>query len=366
MSEIFAGRYELIDPIAVGGMGTVWCVRDLKDGEVKAAKILQQSDAALLLRFMREQTMRFDHSHVVTPESWAGMDDKVLFTMPLLRGGSVSELLKQHPTGLSPRWVSTIVEQVLLALEAVHGAGIVHRDIKPANLLLEPTGIGRPHVRLTDFGIAVPLDEPRMTRASVVIGTPGYMAPEQLRGADPDIRSDIYSAGRVGLELLTGVRPSSNVGTDPAAAVSADRPGYDQLVAVLRRAVAADPADRFQTAEEMRRTLASLNLSVLPPEPGEHIEIIDRFPELDAPATRPPGTDLTDPDAPTGVGSGSEPPTRVSTHAGGSTRVEPAPVPGQAGGRNRPNNAVTALLAVVGLICLIAALLLWWDVLSAA
>ena len=105
MGEVFAGRYELLDPVAMGGMGTVWCVLDRADHQVKAAKILRQSDAASLLRFVREQSMRIDHSHVVTPQSWAGMDDRVLFTMPLVRGGSVSQLLKTY--GVLPlRWTA--------------------------------------------------------------------------------------------------------------------------------------------------------------------------------------------------------------------------------------------------------------------
>ena len=90
MGEVFAGRYELIDPIASGGMGTVWRVLDRTDGQVKAAKMLHQSDAAMLLRFVREQSLRIDHTHIVTPQSWAGVDDRVLFTMPLVAGGSVS------------------------------------------------------------------------------------------------------------------------------------------------------------------------------------------------------------------------------------------------------------------------------------
>ena len=96
MGEVFAGRYELLDPVATGGMGTIWRVLDRADGQVKAAKILRQSDAASLLRFVREQSMRIDHTHVVTPLSWAGVDDRVLFTMPLVRGGSVADLLHEH------------------------------------------------------------------------------------------------------------------------------------------------------------------------------------------------------------------------------------------------------------------------------
>ena len=96
--------------------------------------------------------------------------------MPLVRGGSVASLLSDFGA-LPLRWVGALLDQTLQALEAVHAAGIVHRDIKPANLLLEPTGRNQPHLRVTDFGIAAPMDEPRMTRASMAIGSPGYMPP---------------------------------------------------------------------------------------------------------------------------------------------------------------------------------------------
>lgn len=87
MGEIFARRYELLDPIADGGMGSVWRVRDHQDGDIKAAKLLRQRDASSLLRFMREQSTRIHHPHVVTPLSWVGEDDAVLFTMPLVHRG---------------------------------------------------------------------------------------------------------------------------------------------------------------------------------------------------------------------------------------------------------------------------------------
>ena len=287
MGEVFAGRYELLDPVATGGMGTVWCVLDRADNQLKAAKILRQSDAASLLRFVREQSMRIDHSHVVTPQSWAGMDDRVLFTMPLVRGGSVSQLLKTY--GVLPlRWTALLVDQTLQALEAVHAAGIIHRDVKPANLLLEPTGQGMPHLRLTDFGIAIPLDEPRMTRTSMIVGSPGYMAPEQWRGADPDERADIYSVGRVGIQMLTGLRPpAEDTDVDLSAQRNGDT-GHDALLDLLDRAVSRDPADRPASAAAMRTELRALDLTSRPPEPGESITVTDAFGDVaDARLPRP-------------------------------------------------------------------------------
>ncbi|WP_067440388.1 serine/threonine-protein kinase [Nocardioides jensenii] len=343
MGEVFAGRYELLDPIAMGGMGTVWCVLDLNDHQVKAAKILRQSDAASLLRFVREQSMRIDHLHVVTPQSWAGMDDRVLFTMPLVRGGSVAGLIKEYGA-LPVRWVALLVDQTLHALEAVHGAGIVHRDLKPANLLLEPTGSGRPHLRLTDFGIAAPLDEPRMTRASMVIGSPGYMAPEQWHGADPDFRSDLYSVGRVGLEMLTGERPSADTPHVEATALRTDDPHRNALLDLLGRATSEDPASRPESAAAMRADLASLNLDALPPQPDEAVVVRDLFADL----TEPVAADTTA--APTRLDHGTAAATRVQH--GAQTRFLTAP---HGHGDAAATRTPAYLLLLVGLVALLVA-----------
>ncbi|WP_343899656.1 serine/threonine-protein kinase, partial [Nocardioides aquaticus] len=227
MGEVFAGRFELLEPIAEGGMGSVWVVRDRKDDRLYAGKVLRHSDAASLMRFMREQATRIDHPHVVTPMAWAGEDHRVVFTMPLVRGGSVATLLGDHGP-LPASYVVAVLLQAADALTAVHAAGVVHRDLKPANLLLEPTGSGPPHVRLTDFGIAVALDDARLTRGSQVIGSPGYMAPEQRAGADPDPRQDLFALATCGLEMLTGVRPPG--ASRAARALVAADPAHGPLV----------------------------------------------------------------------------------------------------------------------------------------
>jgi serine/threonine-protein kinase len=350
VGEVFAGRYELLDPVAVGGMGAVWCVLDRADHQLKAAKILRQSDAASLLRFVREQSLRIDHSHVVTPQSWAGMDDRVLFTMPLVRGGSVSHLLKEY--GVLPvRWVALLVDQTLQALEAVHAAGIVHRDVKPANLLLEPTGRGMPHLRLTDFGIAIPLDEPRMTRTSMIVGSPGYMAPEQWRGADPDARADIYSVGRVGITMLTGVRPPAEDADVDLAPYRTGEPGHDALLDLLGRAVSRDPEHRPPTATAMREELRALDLTSRPPEPGEDITVEDAFGDV---VTLANGSLTPGPTAgPTGAPTATLAATGRATSVLGAdpTRVQHAPA------RRRSAVPGVALIAV-GLASLVAAVLL--------
>ena len=245
MGEVFAGRYELIDQIGEGGMGSVWRVHDHKSGRLVAAKLLRQSDAGSLLRFMREQGMRIEHNHVVTPLGWAGEDGRVIFTMPLMDGGSLSNLMKDYGPLPYPL-VAELMRQLLDGLAACHEAGVVHRDIKPANILLEATGMGMPSAWITDFGIAVSVDAPRLTSTDLVLGTPGYMSPEQAEGAEPHPAQDLYSAGMVGLQLLTAQRPAASTRTNrddvPPRPTGVPDSLWDLLVALADPVASRRPA----------------------------------------------------------------------------------------------------------------------------
>ncbi|WP_101253975.1 serine/threonine-protein kinase [Streptomyces barkulensis] len=286
MGEVFAGRYELVDPIGRGGVGAVWRTWDHRRGRYVAAKVLQQSDAHTLLRFVREQALRIDHPHVLAPTSWAADDDKVLFTMDLVRGGSLAHLIGDYGP-LPPAYVCTLLDQLLSGLSAVHAEDVVHRDIKPANILLEATGTGRPHLRLSDFGISMRKGEPRLTEADYVVGTPGYFAPEQLMGAEPDFPADLYAVGLVALYLLTGRKPDSQAlveayvhGVPPAPQ---DIP--EPLWQVLGTLLHPDPEARFRTATGVRRALASAAelLSADATVEQEAVEVFDQIGPL------PPG-----------------------------------------------------------------------------
>ena len=277
MAELFAGRYEFLDPIADGGMGTVWMVWDTRDRLHRAAKLLRQSDAGTLIRFVREQSVRIDHDHCVTPRGWSAEDDRVLFTMDLVRGGSVHHLIADYGA-LPAQWAATLLDQLLLALEAVHDAGLVHRDVKPANLLLEPTGAGRPHLRLGDFGVAVALNEPRLTAGPTVFGTPGYRAPEVKAGSDPHSGQDLWAAGIVLVEMLVGRRPPYEDRPLPPAAPS----GVDPQLWGLACALAdPDPARRPPSAAAVRQALARTGLvpphGGAPRSSGEAVEVLEHI-----------------------------------------------------------------------------------------
>ncbi|MYY84916.1 protein kinase [Streptomyces sp. SID335] len=280
MGEVFAGRYELVDPIGHGGVGAVWRSWDHRRRRYVAAKVLQQSDAHALLRFVREQALRIDHPHVLAPASWAADDDKVLLTMDLVAGGSLAHVIGDYGP-LPPPFVCTLLDQLLSGLAAVHAEGVVHRDIKPANILLEATGAGRPHLRLSDFGISMRKGEPRLTETDYVVGTPGYFAPEQMLGAEPDFTADLFAVGLVALYLLEGAKPDAKAlieyfaehGT-PRAPQGIPEPLWQVIATLLQ----PDPQTRFRTATGARKALASA--AEMLPEPGPDDELIEIFDQL--------------------------------------------------------------------------------------
>ncbi|MGI5481807.1 serine/threonine-protein kinase [Streptomyces lavendofoliae] len=280
MGEVFAGRYELVDPVGRGGAGAVWRAWDHRRRRYVAAKVLQQSDAHTLLRFVREQALRIDHPHVLAPASWAADDDKVLFTMDLVTGGSLAHVIGDYGP-LPPRFVCTLLDQLLSGLAAVHAEGVVHRDIKPANILLEATGTGRPHLRLSDFGISMRKGEPRLTETNYVLGTPGYFAPEQMMGAEPDFPADLFAAGLVALYLLQGRKPDSRALVEHFAAYGT--PGAPQgipepLWQVLAGLLQPDPEARFRTATGARKALAAaVEMLPAPAADEEPVEVFDQI-----------------------------------------------------------------------------------------
>ncbi|MDJ0380853.1 serine/threonine-protein kinase [Streptomyces sp. G-G2] len=352
MGEIFAGRYELIDPIGRGGVGAVWRAWDHRRRRYVAAKVLQQSDAHTLLRFVREQALRIDHPHVLAPASWAADDDKVLFTMDLVSGGSLGHVIGDYGP-LPPRFVCTLLDQLLSGLAAVHAEGVVHRDIKPANILMTATGTGRPHLRLSDFGISMRKGEPRLTATDYVVGTPGYFAPEQLLGAEPDFSADLFAVGLVALYLLRGRRPDARAlvehflahGT-PAAPEGVPAALWDVIASLLQ----PDPLNRFRTATGARKALAgALELLPAPAPDEEPVEVFDQLGPLPAGfgPQGPRSTAAVTPDAPTAPAPAApyEPPAPAPAHlpapsATGSFHLPPPAAPPPAAPPHGPTTAV--------------------------
>lgn len=339
VGDVFAGRYELVDPLGEGGAGVVWRVWDRREERYLAAKVLRQVDAASLLRFIREQTVRIDHPHVLTPLGWAGEDDKVLFTMPVVRGGSVATLIGDFGP-LPPRLAAHLLDQALAALERIHGQGVVHRDVKPANLLLDATGRQMPHLRLSDFGVATAVDEPRLTHGLVTLGTQGYLAPEcHQPGWDPDPRADLYAVGMVALEMVTAQRPGVGLGFEALGEVEVP----EEFAALIRALGEFDPARRTASAALARQELVATGL--LGGDSAEalgEVEVFDQVPEL-----------------PTGW-TADGPAADGSAHAV-KTPPEPASLTSQPPPAKDRRGLVIAMVLLIGggLVLLLAAYLAW-------
>lgn len=292
--DVVAGRFALCDPIGAGGSGTVWRAYDVKRQRYCAAKLLRQRDAGDLLRFVREQSVRLDHPHIVSPYSWVAEDGTVLIASALMAGGSVHTLIGDFGA-FAEGTVVAVLRQVLSGLQAVHDAELIHRDVKPANLLLRATGTGPLHVVLTDFGLTISRLDARLTQVGMVIGTPGYVPPEVLRGGvPPDPRHDLFAAGRLALTMLAGEEPTGRV-RELISAI------HDP---VLRRTVDAllrsDPDERPLAADAAAGMLDGAPADETPrTRDGDPIEVLDQLPEL--PSGWGPGGPVESPAAPARV-----------------------------------------------------------------
>ncbi|ASE10360.1 serine/threonine-protein kinase [Kocuria rhizophila] len=255
MRDTIAGRFELLTPIAEGGSGAVWRAHDLRLGRECAAKVLRQRDSAELLRFVREQTVNLEHPHVVAPYGWAAEDEHVAIAMELVSGGTLEAALQDN--GAVADWLAEeLVCQLLEALRFVHTRGWVHRDVKPANVLLEPTGSALPVARLADFGIAVRVDDARLTHTGTVVGTPGYLPTEAYAPGNPSPGMDLYAAGVTAVRM---VLPEADLSGDPLGPGDVAALGLFADSPCLRAGVAGllDP-DLEQRVRAADRLLAGL------------------------------------------------------------------------------------------------------------
>jgi serine/threonine-protein kinase len=260
-----ADRFVVERLIGTGGMGAVYLARDEKLGEPVALKVIrnmQTVDPHVFDRFKREVTMarRISHPNVVRLHD-LGESEQILFiSMEYVQGESLRDVMKR--TGaLPPEGVRSTVAQICDGLEAAHIAGVVHRDLKPENILLAAEG----RVKIIDFGIAKMSDLEGMTATRFILGTPRYMAPEQIRGRTVDARADLYALGIVTYEALAGSPPFDGPSaialsfaqcTEPAPTLAARRPGHSpQWEAFVHKALGKEPSERFQSAAEMRAAL---------------------------------------------------------------------------------------------------------------
>jgi tRNA A-37 threonylcarbamoyl transferase component Bud32 len=258
--DILPPRYTSVETVAHGGMGEIYRACDESLGRQVAVKVLAQRyarDAPLRARFTREALAAArlsNESNTVTIYDVGEWQDRPYIVMELASGGTVAERLEDgaHDTAESLRWL----EQSAAALDAAHARGVVHRDVKPANLLLTREG----DVRVADFGIASAAGLTSVTQTGTVLGTLGYLAPEQAMGRSVGPEADRYALAVVAYELLTGRRPFAreNGAAEAAAAVREPVPAISQLApglpptldTVFERALAKEPAGRYPSCAE--------------------------------------------------------------------------------------------------------------------
>jgi Tol biopolymer transport system component len=271
------GPYEVIGPIGAGGMGEVYRARDAKLNRFVALKVLHghfAADPDRLARFEREAqaVAALSHPGILAIHDFGSADGVTYAVMELLEGGTLRERLDSGPIAAS-RAVD-LATQIVRALAAAHDKGIVHRDLKPENVFVTSDG----HVKILDFGLArlmpatVEATAATMTHArtadGVLLGSPGYMSPEQVRGSAADHRSDIFSFGVVLFEMLSGrhaFRRNSAVETmnailkeDPPELTLSDIRLTPALNRIVRHCLEKEPAERFQSTRDLAFDLEAL------------------------------------------------------------------------------------------------------------
>jgi serine/threonine-protein kinase len=207
--RVLGDRFEVLGVLGTGGMGVVYKARDRELDEVVALKMLRPDRAgeATLVERLREElrlARRITHPNVLRTFDLGMVEGVPFISMEYVPGVTLARLLAHAGRlGLSPGL--RVARQLCQGLEAAHAVGVLHRDIKPPNLLVQPNG----NVKLMDFGIARRIQrvDPGMTTDGWVVGTPLYLAPEQLRGEEPDARTDLYACGVVFYEMFTGRPP---------------------------------------------------------------------------------------------------------------------------------------------------------------
>jgi serine/threonine protein kinase len=262
------GQYEIVERLGGGGMAVVYRAVQQPLGREVALKALSPElfqDEGFVKRFETEaKTLaKLDHPNILPIYDFEVTEGVTFLTMPLIRGGTLRDILNRGPLDTLTAW--RYLREIGDGLQHAHDAGIVHRDLKPTNVLIHSDG----RAMLADFGLARGAGQPtHLTTIGLAIGTPGYMAPEQVMGHEVDRRCDIYAMGVLTFEMLTGRLPfiGSNRMEVAYATVNAPVPSAaklnnalpDELDVLLTKVLAKDPAQRPQTVKDLLAQMAKL------------------------------------------------------------------------------------------------------------
>lgn len=266
-------------------MGEVYLARDqVLDKEVAIKVLHSEISEAQILRFRQEAVAvaRLKHPNILEVYDFAQAEEGNFYlTMEVVRGRTLEDLVRERAT-LPVSDFFEVADQLLAGLEHAHKAGVLHRDIKPSNVML--TESESVEVKLVDFGLAKNLrgDELSLTRTGLVMGSPYYMSPEQIRGADVDARSDIYSFGCLAYKVLTGAVPfagddaletmESHLNQIPRSLLAIDPELPAEIDALVLKCLAKDPESRFQDVSSLRETLAQAKEASFPEDPIDEPE----------------------------------------------------------------------------------------------
>jgi serine/threonine-protein kinase len=257
------GKYELLSKIGKGGMGVVYRGRDTVLNRMVAVKMLVSDidvSEETRERFFREARSagQLAHRNIITIYDFGEENGRAYIVMELLNGESLTSVLAR-PDRLPLEQQVEVMARVCEGLAFAHARGIVHRDVKPANLFLTVDG----QIKVLDFGVAR-IASSKLTRSGLIVGTPDYMSPEQVMGKVVDQRSDVFSAGAVFYQLLSGRKPfgaktlpqilNRVMAEQPPALTDAEAP--PELAAIVMKALEKDPAKRYQRMVEMMAALA--------------------------------------------------------------------------------------------------------------
>jgi len=298
-TDILPPRYRSPKRIAQGGMGEVYRATDATLGRAVAVKLLAERysrDDAVRQRFTREALAAARLSgepYIVTIFDVGEHAERPFIVMEYLSGGSLEQQLR-HEGAQEPGQALEWLEQAALALDAAHRHGVVHRDVKPANLLLDRNN----DVHVADFGIASAAGMDSLTMTGTVLGTAGYLSPEQAQGERATAASDRYSLAVVAFELLSGRRPfeSESITAEAAAHVNAQVPSIarmceelpHELDPVFRRALAKNPGERFESAAEFVAAAAPRVRTVTLTQKGTTVQRTVTAPTTPPPPPTPP------------------------------------------------------------------------------
>jgi serine/threonine protein kinase len=262
------GRYDLVERIGTGGMGIVYRGRDSVLGRAVAVKMLVSdidTSEETRERFFREARSagQLTHRNIITIYDFGEEDGRAYIVMELLAGESLSSLLARNEH-LALEHQVEIMARVCEGLAFAHSRGIVHRDVKPGNLFVTQDG----QIKILDFGVAR-IASSKLTRSGLIVGTPDYMSPEQVMGAPVDARSDVFAAGAVFYQLLSGRKPFAakrlpqvlaNVMKETPAPIP-EEAAPAELTAIVMKALEKEPASRYQHMVEMMASLTRFRQS---------------------------------------------------------------------------------------------------------